>query len=343
MGADQEGTAEQLLEQVDSGIVHLDTTGQLVFMNRKAEQILKVCRDDVLGKRVDMLPLRTPIYRVLSENPHEAPVEISVEGTVISVRTCPVPGKGASLGELFELRDITSEKREKWQREEFVAMMTHDLKSPLTVIMGYVQALIGEMPEKVDPSLHLFIREMDKSAGKMLDMIEDVMDAYRLEVGLLQIDRQPCDVGSLLEGCASDGEREAVVHGSSFSSDISADLPRLELDGKQIGRVFANLIGNAVKFTPRRGTIHLSSALRNGALLVEVSDSGIGIPADELPRIFNKYFRATVAQGFKGTGLGLTISKAIVEAHGGSINVESVVGKGSRFSVSLPLDGKAPH
>jgi signal transduction histidine kinase len=341
MRAEREGTAEMLLEQVESGIVHLDDTGTLVYLNKKAEQILAVSRCEVLGKRVDMLPLRTPIYRVLSENSHEAPVEISIEGAVISVRSVQVPGNGA--GELFELRDITSEKREKHQREEFVAMMTHDLKSPLTVIMGYVQALMGEMPEKVDASLHLFIKEMDKSAGKMLSMIEDVLDAYRLEVGLLEIDRQPCNVGTLLEGCCNDAELEAVVHGSTFSSDISRDLPLLEVDGKQIGRVFANLIGNAVKFTPRRGTIHLSGALRDGALLVEVRDSGIGIPADELPRIFNKYFRATVAQGFKGTGLGLTISKAIVEAHGGSINVESVVGKGSRFSVRLPLRGAAPH
>ena len=343
MVADHQDMALTLLEQVDSGIVHLDCAGSLVFLNRKAEQILKVRRSEVLGKRVDMLPLRTPIYRVLSENSHDAPVEISVEGTVILVRSAALQGSGAGGGEFFELRDITGEKREKWQREEFVAMMTHDLKSPLTVIMGYVQALIGEMPDKVDPSLHLFIREMDKSAGKMLSMIEDVLDSYRLEVGLLQIDRQLCDVGALLEGCVSDGEREAMVHGSTFSSQLPTDIPLLEMDGKQIGRVFANLIGNAVKFTPRRGTIHFSGALRDDALLVEVSDTGIGIPAEDLPRIFNKYFRSTVAQGFKGTGLGLTISKAIVEAHGGSINVESVVGKGSRFSVFLPLAGGAQH
>ena len=327
--------AEMLLELVDSGIVQLDDTGTLVFINRKAEQMLQVCRNEILGKRVDMLPLRTPIYRVLSENSHETPVEMSIEGTIISVRSAPVPDAG---GELFELHDITGEKLEKRQREEFVAMMTHDLKSPLTVIMGYLQALTDQ-PEKIDASLHLCITEMDRSAAKMLTMIDDVLDVYRLEVGLLQIDRNPCDVRSLLEGCCSDGQREAVVHGSFFSSDIATDIPPLEVDGKQIGRVFANLIGNAVKFTPRRGAISVCSALREGALLIEVSDTGIGIPPDELPRIFNKYFRATSAQGFKGTGLGLTISKAIVEAHGGSIDVDSAAGKGSRFSVLLPLSG----
>jgi signal transduction histidine kinase len=206
--------------------------------------------------------------------------------------------------------------------------------------MGYVQALMDEMPEKVDASLHMFIREMDKSSLKMLSMIEDVLDAYRLEAGLLQIDRHPCNVRALLEGCCSDGEREAVVHGSAFLSDICTDIPPLNLDSKQIARVFANLIGNAVKFTPRRGVIRVTGALQDDSLLVEVSDTGIGIRQDEIPRIFNKYFRATAAQGFKGTGLGLTISKAIVEAHGGSIGVESRAGKGSRFSVLLPLGGQ---
>jgi len=343
MREDHEIEAGKLLELVDFGIVQLDGTGTVVFINRKAEQMLQVFRAELLGKRVDMLPLRTPIYRVLSENSHEAPVEMSIGGTVVSVRSSLVPGKDERSGELFELRDISEEKLEKRQREEFVAMMTHDLKSPLTVIMGYVQALMGEMPDKVDPSLHLFVREMDKSAGKMLSMIDDVLDAYRLEVGLLRIDRQSCNIQLLLEGCCSDGAREAAVHGSSFTSDLSADIPPLELDRKQIGRVFANLIGNAVKFTPRRGAINVHGELRDGCLLVQVSDTGIGIPPDELPHVFNKYFRATAAHGFQGTGLGLTISKAIVEAHGGSIGVESVAGRGSQFSVLLPLEASPQH
>lgn len=328
--------AAMLLELIDYGVVHLDDTGNVRLINRRAEELLRVKRADVLGRRVDMLPLRTPIYRMLSEDSQDAPVEMSIDGSVLLVRSSRIPPQ-AGGGELFQLRDISHERKEKRQREEFVAMMTHDLKSPLTVIMGYVQALMGEMPGKVDPSLHLFVREMDKSAVKMLSMIDDVLDAYRLEAGLLQIDRQPCDARALLEGCCRDAEREAAVHGSQFLCEICGQIPSLDLDAKQITRVFANLIGNAVKFTPRRGTITVTAAMAERCLLVQVSDTGIGIPEEELPRIFNKYFRAAAAQGFKGTGLGLTISKAIVEAHGGSIKVESTAGKGSRFSVYLPL------
>jgi len=336
MQEERQNIAARLLEEIDSGAVYLDASGMVLLMNRRAEEILHVGRAEVIGKRVDMLPLRTPVYRVLSENAQDEPVEVSIDGSVIQVRSLLLGGMQPA-GELFQLRDISSDKKEKRQREEFVAMMTHDLKSPLTVIMGYMQALMGEMSSKVDPSLHLFVKEMDKSAVKMLSMIDDVLDAYRLEAGLLQIDRQPCDARSLLEGCCRDGEQEAAVHGSYFLSNICDGIPILDLDWKQITRVFANLIGNAVKFTPRRGTISVTSAIEDNCLLVQVTDTGIGIPEDELPRIFNKYFRASGAQGFKGTGLGLTISKAIVEAHGGSIRVESAAGKGSRFSVLLPL------
>ena len=337
MPRSREADSRALLEQLDSGVVHLDGAGTIAFINRKAEEILRVSRAEVLGRRIDMLPLRTPIYRVLSEDSHDEPLEVSVDGGLIRVQTTRIPTPGG-CAEMYQLRDVSVEKREKRQREEFVAMMTHDLKSPLTVIMGYIQALIDEMPQKIDPSLHLFIREIDRSSAKMLSMIDDVLDAYRLEVGLLQIDRQPCDVRGILEGCCRDGAREAAVHGSFFQSDLAADVPVMELDSKQIGRVFANLIGNAVKFTPRRGSILVRSALHDGRFSVEVRDTGIGIPDDEVPRIFNKYFRSKAARGFKGTGLGLTISKAIVEAHGGRISVESEAGKGSLFCVSLPLE-----
>jgi signal transduction histidine kinase len=335
MQAEPEKIAAMLLQRIDCGVVHLDDNGKVLLVNSKAEELLHVQRGKVLGRRVDMLPLRTPLYRVLSEDSQDAPVEMSLEGTVVQVRSFGLPAECGG-GELYQLRDITAERKERRQREEFVAMMTHDLKSPLTVIMGYIQALLGEKA-KIDASLHLFLGEMDKSSVKMLTMIDDVLDAYRLEAGLLQIDRRRCDIRPLLEGCSRDGEREATVHGSCFQSELCDEIPPLELDSKQISRVFANLIGNAVKFTPRRGTITFSSDVRDGFLRVQVADTGIGIAPEELPRIFNKYFRAQAAHGFKGTGLGLTISKAIVEAHGGSIGVESTAGKGSRFSVLLPL------
>jgi signal transduction histidine kinase len=341
MKGEENDIACEVLERLAVGVLQVDPSGRVALINSKAEAMLKLNRADLLGKRVDSLPLHAPVRRMLSDYAENTPVDVSIDGSIISVFLTGAAGPDSS-GRLLELHDVTPERREKREREEFVAMMTHDLKSPLTVIMGYVQALLGET-DKVDDSLHMFINEMDKSARKMLSMIEDVLDAYRLEAGLLQIDPQPCNVNKLLEGCCRDLEREAVLHGSYFFSEIGDGIPPLSLDGKQISRVFANIIGNAVKFTPRRGSIRVASELQDDHVVIEVTDTGIGIPTEELPNIFNKYFRAAGAQGFKGTGLGLTISKAIVEAHGGSIDVESEAGRGSRFSVVLPLQSRARH
>lgn len=327
-----------IVEHAGFGIIHVSGDGFVSIINRKAEELLQVSRSEVKGKRVDMLPLRTPLYKVLGDACDNVPVEISINGLVLSVRGEDLAGvAGVSLGRIIEIRDISEEKREKKQRDEFVAMMTHDLKSPLTVVLGYIHAMKDELGRRVDNSLGNCLGEMEKSSTKLLSMIEDIMDAYRLEVGLLKIERESCDIRSLLAGCCHDGMQEAVIRGSQFRESIPEAMPQLLADPKQLARVFANLIGNALKFTPRRGSIEVLARCTDENLEVEVRDTGIGIPHNEVDRVFNKYFRSSASAGFKGSGLGLTISKAIVEAHGGTITVTSEEGKGSSFTVILPI------
>jgi signal transduction histidine kinase len=130
---------------------------------------------------------------------------------------------------------------------------------------------------------------------------------------------------------------EAADQKISISLRVSRDLPLIELDPKHLGRVFSNIIGNAVKFTPREGKVAVRAWVRGDFLHVAVKDTGIGISEKDIQRIFDKYFRTEQAAGFKGSGLGLALSKEIVEAHGGSIQVSSFTGKGSEFIVTLPV------
>lgn len=330
-----------LMENISSGLVFVDANGVLSFMNSVAETILQTERDTVLGKRVDMLSLLTPLYKVLSEPCRDFPLDVNIQGRSISISSREIRSpEGVPLGEMTELRDITDEKRERREREEFVAMMTHDLKSPLTVILGYIQAMrdgmFGEMPQAVGSC----IGEMERSGFKLLSMIEDVLDAYRLEVGLLELNREPCDVRGIIESCHYDYLREAEAQGVRLTLDLEKGIPLLKADMKQLSRVFSNLIANAIKFTPKNGEVAIGARLMGDELQVSVRDTGIGIAEKDLPRIFNKYFRTAGAKGFRGSGLGLTISMAIVNAHGGAIEVESAEGKGSTFTVKLPLQAK---
>lgn len=327
-----------ILNNLSVGVVFVNREREVVFINSMAESLLKADAKKLAGKRVEMLPVRSALHRVLSGADKLCPVEMQVHEHYIDVRAMDVKdGDGNFPGEVFELRDITREKRERRQREEFVAMMTHDLKSPLTVIMGYVQAVREGMFGEFTDSIGSTMVEIERSGQKLFGMIEDILDAYRLEMGILQIQPEYCDVRGILLGCYNDYCREAEGQGIKFSINLEGEFPAMKVDGKQIGRVFSNLIGNAVKFTPQKRRVSIFGAIASEMLAVSVEDTGIGIPPKDLPRIFNKYFRAEKAAGFKGTGLGLTISRAIVEAHGGTIEVESVEGKGSRFTVRIPL------
>ena len=327
-----------LVDSLSSGVIFVNNAGILTFMNKKAETILHVCKESVLGKRVDMLPLRTPIYKVMSENCRDFPLEMSILGRGIVVRSNEViSSDGAILGEMTELFDITAEKIEKKQREEFVAMMTHDLKSPLMVMLGYVQAIKLGMWGSVDQQVQSSIDEIERSGQNLSSMIENMLDVYRLEIGLVQIHRHFCDIREILEECYRDSKLEAEDQWINLTFSIDAEIPPMYVDCKQLMRVFANLIGNAIKFTPRNGEVAITAGVVDGNLQVAVKDTGIGISGKDISRIFNKYFRSERAAGFKGTGLGLTISRSIVEAHGGIVEVESSEGHGSTFTVKIPV------
>jgi len=330
--------AGSFLDSLSTGVIFTDCSGILTFMNRKAERLLTVIKETVLGKRIDMLPLRTPIYKVMSEDCRDFPLEMNICGRVLQVRSSEVlsPDR-VLLGSIYELTDVTLERDEKRSREEFVAKMTHDLKSPLMVLQGYVQAIKLGMWGEIHPKLQKTLEDMERSGKSLYSMIEDLLDVYRLEMGLVQIKRLPCNLSALLESCCHDRQLEADEQGVTLSLKIPRKIQTVELDTKQFSRVFANIVGNAVKFTPRGGKVTVSIQFRKDNFKVTVKDSGIGIAEKDTSCIFKKYFRTEQAAGFKGSGLGLALSKEIVEAHGGTIEVESVLGKGSSFTIIAPI------
>jgi hypothetical protein len=195
--------------------------------------------------------------------------------------------------------------------------------------MGVYGSLNKKLGDVVD--------QMEQSGNRLFSMIEELLESYQLEVGCLNICRERCDMELILDGCYADNLNEARERNIDLTLSIDKGIPPVNVDGKQFTRVFNNLIGNAIKFTPAGGSVSVSAGTAKGNLCVRIDDTGIGIPGQDLPRVFNKYFRSKSAAGHKGTGLGLAISRALVEAHNGAIKVESREGKGSRFTVMIPL------
>lgn len=225
-------------------------------------------------------------------------------------------------------------ERTRRAQQDFLANVSHDLKTPLTSIRGYSQAIMDGAASNPVQAASIIYEE----AGRMNRMVVELTDLARLQAGRLSMQMTELDLGQIT---AAVGERLAIVaREKGVNLYVSTrPMPPVSGDGDRLAQVLMNLIGNAIKFTPAGGRIHVETRAANRGVEVIVQDNGIGIPADELPRIFERFYQIDKARGpERGTGLGLAIAHEIVIAHGGRLDVASVgVGHGATFSLWLPL------
>lgn len=229
-------------------------------------------------------------------------------------------------------------------KAEFTAMLVHDLKTPLTVVSGTLQILeMGDVFSKEEVAD--MITTANTSLVKMLDLINDMLEVFRSEDQEIKLRVEEISPTSFLKEHVEETQMAAYSSQISVESNIDKDLPKLVVDRKQFGRALSNLLSNAIKFTPTGGKITIEAHLEKGKgveagltwLLISITDTGQGIEAQELPYIFDPYRQAISKKAYLGVGLGLAIVKRIIAAHGGSISVQSQVGIGTCFTISLPI------
>lgn len=258
-------------------------------------------------------------------------LEFSLEERDFEARIVPLEKELALL--LF--RDVTLERQADRLKAEFIAAVSHELKTPLASILGFSELLLND---KYAPSeLKGFLENIQHSSLRLKDMVNNLLDTSRLEAGRFSINKRPVDLQATLAQTARSFAGVAKLSQIQFIWQLER-LPIIEADPERIAQVVGNLLSNAFKFCPRQGSIWLR-AKAHGGVLIEVEDTGPGIPLEEQGQLFQRYSRtkSAVARGIVGTGLGLYISKAIVEAHQGRIWVDSLEGRGAKFSVWLPL------
>jgi signal transduction histidine kinase len=223
------------------------------------------------------------------------------------------------------------------QRNDFLAMLTHDIKNPLHLVLGYADLLAEEIKPAGMKQAEDLLGQLRANILTTAELATNYSMALAIEGGRFPLVRMSLQVNELLKQVSEKYAAEASNRGLSLETRMSRELPPIEGDGSALERSLANLVYNALRFTPRGGRVTLTSALCDGAVLLSVSDTGRGVPPEEMPRLFEKYWQHRSDTEKKGSGLGLFIVKSLVEAHGGKVEVESVPGQGTCFRVILPL------
>ncbi|MCX5702206.1 MAG: ATP-binding protein [Candidatus Omnitrophica bacterium] len=240
-----------------------------------------------------------------------------------------------------ELTNVLEEVQKISNRKtDFISSVSHELRTPLTSIKGYAAILIAEKLGALPPAVKERLEKINHHSDELVHMVNDLLDIARIEAGRATMKIELQDLQSIIATVSDLIMIQCKNKNIELVTNIEADMPLIPTDRGQIERVFINLLGNAVKFTPQNGKITINAELKDGVVQVGISDTGIGIPEEAISKLFTEFYRIdnAINQQVKGTGLGLSLVKHIIEAHKGNIWVESTLGKGSTFFFTLPID-----
>jgi len=252
--------------------------------------------------------------------------------TVASVRATE------DAGAVIVLHDITDLRKLERVRRDFVANVSHELRTPLTAIQGFSETLLAGAID--DPQNRVrFLEIILDHSRRLARLTEDLLMLSKMDADRLELEIHRLSVSQFVESCVETAQRPAAEKDLRISVNLSPSLPDIAADRRRLAEVLQNLLDNAIQYTPAGGQIMVSASLENEEVVFTVSDTGIGIPQADQPRIFERFYRVDVARSREvgGTGLGLSIAKHLVEVHGGRIWVESAVGQGSQFHFSVPI------
>jgi signal transduction histidine kinase len=337
-----------LLDSTVDGICLTDLAGNIVLANAPLERFaveLGLPPHGTAAERLAVLADRTTeparyrermreLGRDLAASTDE--FELADSGRVFRGYTAPVARRdGIVVGRIWTLREVTADRRLERLRDAFVAAVSHELRTPLTSISGFVE-LLGDGEHALSSSGRNYLSLIRRGTTRLQGIVEDLLLVAQIEANRLELEPGPTDLAELASASVEAAKPAAAEKGIDLRLDVEGALP-LDADAARLRQVIDNLVSNALKFTPDGGSVMLSAS-NGGQLRLEVTDTGIGIPHEEVGQLFSRFYRASTAtrRAIPGTGLGLVIARAIVEGHGGTISLETREREGTRVTVTLP-------
>ena len=328
------------------GVMVIDGRGAIVLMNQTLKEFLQV-ETEVTGKKplevIRNIDIQDLAGRVLASRGRLESREITLlhpQEKVLLAHATPVLREEAIDGAVLIFHDITELRRLEKVRQDFVANVSHELRTPVSTIRGYAETLLeGALEDKAHA--REFLRIIYDDAERLTKLINDLLDLSRVESGKMKLALEEGALEAVIDRVLAGMNKEAGKNSVTLKKDVSSRLAGIRIDEAAIAQVLLNLVENAVKYNKAGGSVTVGARETPRSIEVSVSDTGIGIPQEDIPRIFERFYRVDKARSrdLGGTGLGLSIVKHIIQAHGGDITVESKVGSGSSFRFTLPKTG----
>lgn len=332
---------QAILSSMSEGVVATDITGRISLINPMAAELFNLTHGEGVGEfPYKVFPdseLGDVFHQVYVKGfPIEKEIKWSNPERVLNLRLAPIRDEVEEIrGVVAVIGDVTKLRRLETMRKDFVANVSHELKTPLTSIKGFVETLLdGDLEDK--ETTRKFMSIIYQEAERLNNLIHDLLDISKLESGQTELRIKQVELEPLIDSVVLAISNRMNAKDLQLEKDIQ--VKTVWADEDLLNELFINLIDNSVKYTPAGGKITVGSLKGKGETIIYVRDTGFGIPAESLPRIFERFYRVDKGRSREmgGTGLGLSIVKHIVERHGGKVAVQSELGKGSEFTVTIP-------
>ncbi len=341
---------DAILESMAEGILVIDAQGEIILMNQATEEILGVGRHILIGRKVqDLKQQLTGEFELNTLIDLQEPLETTFDMDDHKIRSHSAPvvlSHGERLGIVSILQDITREYMAEEAKREFIASISHELRTPLTAIKGYSEVMLSGMAGELPPSFNQFLGVIRENTTRMTSLTDNLISVAEIEQGRIGLNYRIVKVPDLLNEVIKRHREQLSDKTMELTYELTEDLPPIEVDPNRVRLVLNNILSNAINFTYPNGEITIGCRSIQGMMgkptffSIWISDTGVGISPEEQPRIWERFYRADNPLSLEagGLGIGLTIAKALVEAHGGRVWVDSTVDKGSTFTVLLPIE-----
>jgi two-component system phosphate regulon sensor histidine kinase PhoR len=343
--AEERARLAMVLEMMADGVFIVDEAGHVQLLNPAAAMLLEAEADEALGHSFAQVVRHhelIELYQRCRESGREQTATIDMAQRNLFVQATVTPLRGGEQGCLVILQNLTPIRRLQTVRRDFISNLSHELRTPLASLKALVETIRDSALDDPEAATR-FLDRAEFEVDALTQMVQELLELSRIESGKVPLRLAPTLLRELVEPAVERLQRQAERKGLALSVDIREEIGPVLADGPRIGQVVGNLLHNAIKFTPEGGRVEIWAETEAGgeSAVVHVRDTGVGIPAADLSRVFERFYKADRARSGEGTGLGLAIARHLVQAHGGRLWAESREGEGSTFSFALPLASEA--